>query len=142
MTDITMSDSRVTIIRASEFESICDGLEDMKNALSFFFAGASPTSPEIDRFLFLDLSGFNIISSQLIGLFASLIIDKKISVLALCGLQPAVQDILRRYGIIQDSQSEATDKDAETAGQLRSDLGKIVTFPSVEKGLASLIPAS
>ncbi|WP_136799288.1 STAS domain-containing protein [Desulfosediminicola ganghwensis] len=140
MTDITMSDSRVTIIRASEFESIKDGLEDMENALQFLSANESQPLLEIDRFLFLDLSGFNIIGSKLIGLFCSLIVDKKISVLALCGLQPTVKDVLRRYGIITSNFSGEPITDTSTGTRFRDDLGRIVTFQSVEEGLSSLIP--
>lgn len=135
-----MSDCRVTIIRASGFESIRDGIEEMKNALHLFSANGNQHQPEIDSFLFLDLSGFNIISSQLIGLFCSLIVDKRISVLALCGLQPSVQDILKRYKMISTKQATDENSSTNTNTQLQGELGKIVTFSTVEEGLASLIP--
>lgn len=141
MTYITMSDSRVTIIRATEFKSIKDGLDDLKNALHLLSTNENHPQLEIDRLLFLDLSGFNIISSQLIGMFGALIIDKKISVLALCGLQPTVQDILIRYGIISTAVTAEELATSDPVTQLHDNLGRIVTFASVEEGLASLIPA-
>jgi len=136
-----MSDSRVTIIRATGFESIRDGIEEMKNALHLFSANENQHQPGIDSFLFLDLSGFNIISSQLIGLFGSLVVEKRISVLALCGLQPSVQDILKRYRMISTEPANNENFSANESTTLRGDLGKIVTFSTVEEGLASLIPA-
>ncbi len=137
MTEITVSDGRVCIVKATEVTSVKDGLEAMKNALSDFSTSAKIQESNLDTFLFVDLSGFNIINSSLIGIFGSLIMDDKINLLALCGIQPSVEDILKRFGVITD---DGAGKDFATH-KMRENLGKVVTFDSVEQGLVYLNPA-
>jgi hypothetical protein len=137
MTEITVSDGRVCIVKATEVTSVKDGLEAMKNALSDFATSDKIQESNLDTFLFVDLSGFNIINSSLIGIFGSLIMDDKINLLALCGIQPSVENILKRFGVISD---DSGSKDFATY-KMRKNLGKVVIFDSIDQGLVYLNPA-
>jgi hypothetical protein len=137
MTEITVSDGRVCIVKATEVTSVKDGLEAMKNALSDFATSDKIQESNLDTFLFVDLSGFNIINSSLIGIFGSLIMDDKINLLALCGIQPSVENILKRFGVISD---DSGSKDFATY-KMRENLGKVVIFDSIDQGLVYLNPA-
>lgn len=137
MTEITVSDGRVCIIKAAEITSVKEGLEAIKNALIDFTTSDRVQESGLDTFLFVDLSPFNIINSSLIGIFGSIIMDKKIQLLGLCGIQPSVEDILRRFGVVtEDGRGKpfASDK-------IKDNLGKVYVFDSIEKGLACLNPA-
>lgn len=136
MTEITVSDGRVCIVKASEVTSVKEGLEAMKNALSDFATSDKVQESDLGTFLFIDLSGFNIINSSLIGVFGSLIMDKKINLLGLCGVQPSVEDILKRFGVISNDESG----NQFSTEQVRENLGKVATFKTIAEGLVFLNP--
>ena len=136
MTEITVSDGRVCIIKATDVTSVKEGLEALKNALSDFATSDRVQESDLDTFLFVDLSSFNIINSSLIGIFGSLIMDKKVNMLALCGIQPSVEDILKRFGVISN---DGLENDFSTP-QVRENLSKVVVFDSIGQGLQFLDP--
>ncbi len=136
MTEITVSDGRVCIVKAGEVTSVKEGLEAMKNALSDFVTSENVQKSNLGTFIFVDLSDFNIINSSLIGVFGSLIMDEKINLLGLCGVQPSVEDILRRFGVISDDQGNTQ----FATEQVRENLGKVSTFKTIEEGLGFLNP--
>ena len=136
MTEISISDGRVCIIKVVRFDSIKEGLEELKNALLDFSAGDRLEENGLDTYVFVDLTPFNIINSSLIGILGSIITDRKIRLLALCNLQPAVEDILKRFGVI----GEADAGRKPTADPGREMLAKVLVFDSIEEALACLIP--
>jgi len=137
MTEIKISDGRVCIIKVANFESIREGLDGLKNTLIDFTTSDRLRKSGLDTCLFVDLTPFNIINSSLIGILGSIIMDRNVRFLGLCNLQPAVADILRRFGVIS-----ATGAGREfTADPIREKINKVLVFDSIEKGLACLIPA-
>jgi|GEM_PF-6025248 hypothetical protein len=65
------------------------------------------------------------------------ILDRNIQLLGLCNLQPAVEDILKRFGVIGE-----TGGVKEFGGDPRREKpNKVLVFDSIEEGLACLIPA-
>ena len=136
MTEIRVSDGRVCIIKAGELDSVKEGLEAMKKVLIDFTTSDRVQESNLDTFLFVDLSPFNIINSSLIGIFGSIIMDRKIQLLGLCGLQPAVEDILKRFGVI----TEGGVGKAFASDKIKSTLSKVMVFKTMEEGLACLNP--
>lgn len=136
MTEIRVSDGRVCIIKAGELDSVKEGLEAMKKVLIDFTTSDRVQDSNLDTFLFVDLSPFNIINSSLIGIFGSIIMDRKIQLLGLCGLQPAVEDILKRFGVI----TEGGVGKAFASDKIKSNLSKVMVFKTMEEGLACLNP--
>ncbi|HSO09320.1 MAG TPA: hypothetical protein VLR45_04985 [Desulfoprunum sp.] len=136
MTEIKISDGRVCIIKVVKLEAIRDGLETMKNTLIDFITSNKRRESDLDTYLFVDLTRFNIINSSLIGILGSIIMDRNIRLLCLCNLQPAVEDILKRFGVIDESgggKEFPGDPDQEH-------VNKVLVFDSLEAGLACLIP--
>ena len=136
MTEIRVSDGRVCIIKAGELDSVKEGLEAMKKVLIDFTTSDRVQESNLDTFLFVDLSPFNIINSSLIGIFGSIIMDRKIQLLGLCGLQPAVEDILKRFGVI----TEGGVGTAFASDKIKNNLSKVMVFKTMEEGLACLNP--
>ncbi|KAB2888157.1 MAG: STAS domain-containing protein [Desulfobulbaceae bacterium] len=136
MTEIRVSDGRVCIIKAGELDSVKEGLEAMKKVLIDFTTSDRVQDSNLDTFLFVDLSPFNIINSSLIGIFGSIIMDRKIQLLGLCGLQPAVEDILKRFGVI----TEGGVGKAFASDKIKSNLSKVMVFKTMQEGLACLNP--
>lgn len=137
MTEIRVSDGRVCIIKATEINSVKEGLEAIKNALIDFTTSDRVQESNLDTFLFVDLSPFNIINSSLIGIFGSIIMDQKTQLLGLCGLQPAVEDILKRFGVItEDGLGKEFASDS-----IKENLSKVLVFDTIEDGLTCLNPA-
>ena len=136
MTEIRVSDGRVCIIKAGELDSVKEGLEAMKKVLIDFTTSDRVQESNLDTFLFVDLSPFNIINSSLIGIFGSIIMDRKIQLLGLCGLQPAVEDILKRFGVI----TEGGVGKAFASDKIKNNLSKVMVFKTMEEGLACLNP--
>ena len=136
MTELRVSDGRVCIIKAGELDSVKEGLEAMKKVLIDFTTSDRVQDSNLDTFLFVDLSPFNIINSSLIGIFGSIIMDRKIQLLGLCGLQPAVEDILKRFGVI----TEGGVGKAFASDKIKSNLSKVMVFKTMEEGLACLNP--
>jgi len=136
MTEIKISDGRVCIIKVVKLEAIRDGLETMKKTLIDFITSNKRRESDLDTYLFVDLTRFNIINSSLIGILGSIIMDRNIRLLCLCNLQPAVEDILKRFGVIDESgggKEFPGDPDQEH-------VNKVLVFDSLEAGLACLIP--
>ncbi len=136
MTEIKISDGRVCIVKVVKLEAIRDGLETMKNTLIDFITSNKRRESDLDTYLFVDLTRFNIINSSLIGILGSIIMDRNIRLLCLCNLQPAVEDILKRFGVIDESgggKEFPGDPDQEH-------VNKVLVFDSLEAGLACLIP--
>lgn len=136
MTEIRVSDGRVCIIKAGELDSVKEGLEAMKKVLIDFTTSDRVQESNLDTFLFVDLSPFNIINSSLIGIFGSIIMDQKIQLLGLCGLQPAVEDILKRFGVI----TEGGVGKAFASDKIKNNLSKVMVFRTMGEGLACLDP--
>lgn len=137
MTEIKISDGRVCIIKVMKLEAIRDGLETMKTTLLDFITSNKRRESDLDTYLFVDLTRFNIINSSLIGILGSIIMDRNIRLLCLCNLQPAVADILKRFGVIDESgggKEFPGDPDQEH-------VNKVLVFDSLEAGLACLIPS-
>lgn len=134
---ISVNEGRVCIIKITEMDSVKEGLDQIKNALIDFTTSDKVQDSSLDTYIFLDLSPFNIINSSLIGILGSIIMDKKIQLLALCGLQPSVADILKRFGVV----TEEGKKRVYSSSKIKDNLGKVFTFNSIEEGLACLNPA-
>ncbi|MBU1567514.1 MAG: STAS domain-containing protein [Proteobacteria bacterium] len=137
MSKISVSEGRVCIIKVSEMVSVKEGLDKIKNALIDFTTSEKVQDSKLDTYIFLDLTPFNIINSSLIGILGSIIMDPKIQLLALCGVQPSVADILKRFGVV--SEEGKTRKYSST--KIKNNLSKVFTFKSIEEGLICLNPA-
>ncbi|MBB5346453.1 hypothetical protein JWG42_00080 [Desulfoprunum benzoelyticum] len=137
MAEIKISNGRVCIVKVVKLEAIKDGLETMKSTLIDFIASSRRQESDLDTYLFVDLARFNRINSTLIGIFGSIIMDRNIRLLCLCNLQPAVEDILKRFGVINESGGGK-----EFPGEPDQEhVNKVLVFDSLEAGLACLIPA-
>jgi anti-anti-sigma regulatory factor len=136
MSKISVSEGRVCIIKVNEMVSVKEGLDQIKNALIDFTTSDKVQDSKLDTYIFLDLSPFNIINSSLIGILGSIIMDPKIQLLALCGVQPSVADILKRFGVV----SEVGKKRMYTSAKIKNNLSKVFTFNSIEEGLVCLNP--
>ena len=137
MSGISVSEGRVCIIKVNEMTSVKEGLDHIKNSLIDFTTSTKVQDSTLDTYIFLDLSPFNIINSSLIGILGSIIMDPKIQLLALCGVQPSVADILKRFGVV----SEEGKKRTYSSKKIKENLSKVFTFNSIEEGLACLNPA-
>lgn len=124
MSTVTVNEGRVCIVRVAPSGSNRDSIDDLYNVLSNILADSKKKNSQ-DLFIFIDLASFTVVNSSLIGLFGSIIMDKEIKLLGLCGLQVSVLDILQRFGIIEEKPStEATEK--------------VKHFKTLEAGLSSL----
>lgn len=137
MGQISISEGRVCIVKMSEMSTVKEGLEQIKNALIDFTTSDKVQGSKLDTYIFVDLSPFNIINSSLIGILGSIIMDPKIQLLALCGVQPPVSDILKRFGVISGDNKNRNFASAE----IKDNLSKVFTFNSIEDGLVCLNPA-
>lgn len=89
-----------------------------------------------DTFLFVDLSLFNIINSSVIGVLGSVLMNPSIRLLGLCGVQPPVEDILKRFGVLSTEGSN----DFVALNEIKNNMSKVVTFETIEQGLGCLNP--
>lgn len=137
MGQVSVSEGRVCIIKVGELTSVKEGLEQIKNALIDFTTSDKVQNSQLDTYIFVDLAPFNIINSSLIGILGSIIMDPKIQLLALCGVQPSVADILKRFGVITDEGRARV----YASSAIKDNLSKVFTFNSVEEGLMCLNPA-
>ena len=137
MSSLSVNEGRVCIIKVNELTSVKDGLEQIKNALVDFTTCDRVRDSRLDTYIFIDLSRFNIINSSLIGVLGSIIMDPKIQLLALCGLQPSVADILMRFGVL----SNKSQPNNQASSEIKENLSKVFTFNSIEEGLVCLNPA-
>lgn len=133
MAHVTVSDGRVCIVKVSSLSSTREGLELLKESIIKLTTDSKATKSGLDTFLFIDLSTFTVINSNLIGIFGSLVMDDNIKILGLCGVQHSVLDILKRFGVISSQSSNASPTLKST-----SNTDKVIPFRSVEDGLKFL----
>lgn len=132
MAHVTVSDGRVCIVKVSSLSSTREGLELLKESIIKLTTNKAAKSG-LDTFLFIDLSPFTVINSNLIGVFGSLVMDDNIKILGLCGVQHSVLDILKRFGVISNQASNTK----PTLGTT-SKTDKVIPFRSIEDGLKFL----
>lgn len=137
MGKISVSEGRVCIIKTDELTTVKEGLEQMKTAIIDCTAEGDTDQRTIDTFLFIDLSLFNIINSSVIGVLGSVLMNPRVRMLGLCGVQPPVEDILKRFGVLDPQQTN----DFVALKELKSNMSKVVTFETIEHGLGCLNPA-
>jgi len=134
MSNIAVSTGYVSIIEIDDEGNRKSGMEEMKNALLDLV-----NSPEIQEgpfvnYIFLNLQPFHIINSTLIGAIGSAIMDDKVQMIGLCGVQPAVVELLQRFGV---TSSDNIPKDFSSR-EIQENFDKTILFDSVRDGLASL----
>jgi len=134
MSNIAVSTGYVSIIEIDDEGNRKSGMEEMKNALLDLV-----NSPEIQEgpfvnYIFLNLQPFHIINSTLIGAIGSAIMDDKVQMIGLCGVQPAVVELLQRFGV---TSNDNIPKDFSSR-EIQDNFDKTILFDSVRDGLASL----
>lgn len=132
---ISVSQGRLCIIKAAEINSVKEGLEEVRTAL-LDFTTSGEAEGSLDSYIILDLTSFNIINSSLIGILGSIVMNQKIQLLALCGVQPSVKEILEKFGVINNGDSSQPN----IAADLRQNLQKVMLFDEVNDALISLNP--
>ncbi|MFT5728203.1 MAG: anti-anti-sigma regulatory factor [Desulforhopalus sp.] len=136
MGKISVSEGRVCIIKTDELTTVREGLDQIKTAIIDCTAGDKNNSSNIDTFLFIDLSLFNIINSSVIGVLGSVLMNPRIRLIGLCGVQPPVRDILTRFGVLSPEKVDGF----VSHEVLKNNMSKVVTFETVEQGLGRLDP--
>ena len=136
MGKISVSEGRVCIIKTDELTTVREGLDQIKTAIIDCTTGEKSNSGNMDTFLFVDLSLFNIINSSVIGVLGSVLMNPSIRLIGLCGVQPPVKDILTRFGVLSPERGNTF----EAHEALKNNMSKVVTFDTVEQGLRCLNP--
>jgi len=136
MAEITIIEGRVCIIKAEAGGPVKEIIEALKNALVEVGDDAANRGGGLDTSLFVDLTPLNIINSSLIGLMGSLIMNENIQLLCLCGLQPMVRDLLKRFGL----STEDGRAPAGATPEIQANFGKILICDTIAEGLARLSP--
>jgi len=136
MAEITIIEGRVCIVKAEAGGPVKEIIEALKNALVDVSDEAANRGCGLDTSLFIDLTPLNIINSSLIGLMGSLIMNENIQLLCLCGLQPMVRDLLKRFGLI----TEDGRAPAGATPEIQANFGKIMLCDTIAEGLARLSP--
>jgi len=134
MGKISVSEGRVCIIKTDELTTVREGLDQIKTAITDCTAGDKNKSGNIDTFLFIDLSLFNIINSSVIGVLGSVLMNPSIRLIGLCGVQPPVRDILTRFGVLSPEKGN----DFVAHEVLKNNMSKVVMYDTVEQGLSCL----
>ena len=134
MGKISVSEGRVCIIKTDELTTVREGLDQIKTAIINCTAGDKNNSSNIETFLFIDLSLFNIINSSVIGVLGSVLMNPSIRLIGLCGVQPPVRDILTRFGVLSPEKGN----DFVAHEVLKNNMSKVVTYDTVEQGLSRL----
>lgn len=134
MGKISVSEGRVCIIKTDELTTVREGLDQIKTAIIDCTAGDKNNSGNIDTFLFIDLSLFNIINSSVIGVLGSVLMNPSIRLIGLCGVQPPVRDILTRFGVLSPERGN----NFVAHEVLKNNMSKVVTYDTVEQGLSRL----
>lgn len=137
MGKISVREGRVCIIKTDELTTVKEGLDQMKSAIIDCTNSGDADQSSLDTFLFVDLSLFNIINSSVIGVLGSVLMNPRIRMLGLCGVQPPVEDILKRFGVLNPDAAN----DFVAHDLLKSNMSKVVTFESIEQGLGRLNPS-
>ena len=137
MGKISVSEGRICIIKTDEMTTVKEALDQIKTAIIDCTTVEENDSKNLDTFLFVDLSLFNIINSSVIGVLGSVLMNPSIRLIGLCGVQPPVKDILTRFGVL----SPGKNKTFMVHEGLKNNVNKVVTFETIEQGLGSLNPA-
>lgn len=135
MSTISVSEGRLCIIKTKEIASVKEGLNDIRSALIDFTTN-SDKHVSLDSYILIDLSEFNIINSSVIGIFGSIVMNPKIQLLGLCGVQQSVKEILHKFGVINTT----TSSQQSLASDLQKNLQKVHLFSTLEDALISLNP--
>lgn len=135
MSSISVSEGRICIINSKEVSTVKAGLEDIRSAL-IDFTTSQEAEGGLDSYILIDLSAFNIINSSIIGIFGSLVMNPKIQLLALCGVQPSVKEVLEKFGVINNGSASPQ----PLASDLQKNLQKVHLFDSTNDALISLNP--
>ena len=135
MGKISVREGRVCIIKTDELTTVKESLDQMKTAIIECTTEGNDQS-KLDTFVFVDLSLFNIINSSVIGVLGSVLMNPSIRMLGLCGVQPPVEDILTRFGVL----SPNVPNDFVAHGELKGGMSKVKTFDTIEHGLGCLNP--
>jgi nitrate reductase NapE component len=136
MGNISVRKGRVCIVKTEELTTVKEGLEQMKSAIIECTSVDEHNKSDLDTFLFVDLSLFNIINSSVIGVLGSVLMNPSIRLLGLCGVQPPVEDILKRFGVLSADGANTFIPHKE----IKRSMHKVVTFATIEEGLGCLNP--
>ena len=136
MGKISVREGRVCIIKIEELTSIKEALEQLKNTIIECVNADENDPKRLDTFVFVDLSLFTSINSSVIGVLGSVLMNPRIRLLGLCGVQPSVADILTRFGVLTSTST----RDFVAHGALKDNMSKVLTFTTVEQGLCCLNP--
>ncbi|BHH83152.1 hypothetical protein [Desulforhopalus sp. 52FAK] len=136
MGKVSVREGRVCIIKTDELTTVKEGLDQMKTAIIECTASEGNDHSTLDTFVFVDLSLFNIINSSVIGVLGSVLMNPRIRMLGLCGVQPPVVDILTRFGVI----APEVPNDFIAHDELKGGMSKVMTFDTIEHGLGCLNP--
>lgn len=135
MSNIVVSTGYVSIIEIDEEGNKKSGMEEMKNALlDLVNSPEIQEGPFMNNYIFLNLQPFHIINSTLIGAIGSAIMDDRVQMIGLCGVQPAVAELLQRFGV---TSNDNVPKDFSSR-KIQDNFDKTILFDSVRDGLASL----
>lgn len=135
MSNISVSEGRLCIIKTDEMASVKEGLDDIRSAL-IDYTTSRDTEGALHSYILIDLSSFNFINSSIIGIFGSIVMNPKIQLLALCGVQQSVRQILQKFGVINDRSGSQQ----KLASDLQQNLRKVMLFETLEDALMSLNP--
>lgn len=134
MAHITVHEGRVCIIKIQDSTTMRDGLEILKKTITEI-TDKSKSYPGLKTLLFIDLSKFTVINSNLIGVFGTLIMDQNIKLIGLCGIQHSVLDILKRFGVINEKNNRILSLES-----LGTNVDKVISFKTIDDGLLFLNP--
>lgn len=134
MSNISISTGYVSIIAIDIEGNKKAGMEEMKNALLDLVNSPEIQEGSFANYIFMDLQPFHIVNSTLIGAIGSAIMDDKVQMLGLCGVQPAVVELLQRFGV---TSTDNVPKDFSST-EIQDNFDKTMLFDSVRDGLASL----
>lgn len=134
MSNISISTGYVSIIAIDSGGNKKAGMEEMKNALLDIVNSQEIQEGSFANYIFLDLRPFHIINSTLIGAIGSAIMDDKVQMVGLCGVQPAVIELLQRFGV---TSYDNVPKDFSSR-EIQDNFDKTMLFDSVRDGLATL----
>lgn len=134
MKNISVNTGYIGVIQVEGEENQKENMEEMKDALLDLVNSQEVQEGPFDSYIFLNLHDFTIINSSLIGAIGSAIMDKKVQMLGLCGVQPTVLDLLQRFGVVAN---DNLPKDFSSR-KIQENFDKTFVFDSIREGLASL----
>lgn len=134
MSNITISTGFICIIQVDTQDNQKESMEETKDALLDLVNSEDVQENPFPTFIFLDLQPFSIINSSLIGAIGSAIMDEKVQLLGLCGVQPTVVDLLERFGVVTENNLPHD----FSSRKIQDNFDKTFIFDSIKDGLASL----